>query len=156
MKTNDSIFKNFNKTPEETDLFTTYKLVLIKKAKKSDGSGAIYADKEQGIEIRLDLQDNTIETIFIKYYKDGKGWQEFSGKAPFSLSKNSSRVDAIKQLGKAEWSVEKGGVGLMAIANSADKWFDEVGNGLRVEYTEDDLSIKLISIQSKKLEDKYR
>ena len=156
MKINDPIFENFNTAFEETNLFKTYKLVLIKKAKKSDDSGAIYADKEQGIEVRLDLQDNTIETIFIKYYKDGKGWQEFSGKAPCGLSQKSSRADVLKQLGKADWSVEKGGIGLMAIANSADKWFDEIGNGIRVEYAEDDLSIKLISIQSKKLEDKYK
>ena len=156
MKTYDPIFKNFNTPLEETNLFKTYKLELIKKAKKRDDSGAIYADKEQGIEVRLDLQDNTIETIFIKYYKDGKAWQEFSGKAPCGLSKNTSRADAIKQLGKADWSLEKGGIGLMAIANSADKWFDEIGNGIRLEYAEDDLTIKLISIQSKKLEDKYR
>ncbi len=156
MKTNDSIFKNFNTALEETNLFKTYKLLLIKKAKKSDDSGAIYADKEQGIEVRLDLNDNTIETIFMKYYKDGKGWAEFSGKAPCGLSQNCSRAEVLKQLGKADWSVEKGGVGLMAIANSADKWFDEIGNGIRIEYAEDDLSIKLISIQSKKFEDKYR
>ena len=156
MKINDPIFENFNTAFEETNLFKTYKLVLIKKSKKSDDSGAIYADKERGIEVRLDLLDNTIETIFIKYYKDGKGWAEFSGKAPCGLSKNSSRADAIKQLGKADWSVEKGGIGLMAIANSADKWFDENGNGIRVEYTEDDNSIKLISIQSKKFENKYK
>ncbi len=156
MKTNDSIFSNFNQPFEATDLFKTHKFILTKKAKKSDDSGAIYADKEQGIEVRLDLQDNTIETIFIKYYKDGKGWQEFSGTAPCGLSKNNSRAEVLKQLGKADWSVEKGGIGLMAIANSADKWFDDIGNGIRVEYAEDDLTIKLISIQSKKLEDKYR
>ena len=156
MKINEPIFDNFNNVLEETDLFKIYKLDLIKKAKISDDSGAIYADKEQGIEVRLDLQVNTIETIFIKYYKDGKGWQEFSGKAPCGLSKNSSRANVIKQLGKADWSVEKGGIGLMAITNSADKWYDEIGNGLRVEYAEDDLSIKLISIQSKKLEDKFK
>ncbi len=152
----DPIFDNFNLPLEASNLFKTYKMVLIKKAKKSDDSGAIYADKEQGIEVRLDLQDNTIQAIFIKFYKDGKGWAIFSNEAPCGLKQENSRADVIKKLGKPDWSVEKGGIGLMAIANSADKWYDEIGNGLRVEYTEDDMSIKMISIQNKKFEDRFR
>ncbi len=155
-KLNDQIFKNFEKSIEDTDLYKTYKLVLTQKAKPSDGSGAIFADKENGIEIRQDLDDNSIETIFIKFYKEGKGWKVFSGKAPCGLKQENSRADALKQLGKPDWSLEKGGKGLMAITNSADKWFDETGNGMRVEYEEDEMSIKLISIQSKKLEDRFR
>ena len=34
MKTNDPIFNNFNQPFEETELFKTYKFVLIKKPKK--------------------------------------------------------------------------------------------------------------------------
>lgn len=155
-KLNDKIFENFGKQLEETNLFKTYKFTLIQKAKPSDGSGAVYADKANGIEIRQDLDDKTIETIFIKFFKEGKGWKVFSGNAPCGILQTMSRTEIIKQLGKPDWSLEKGGIGIMAITNSADKWFDESGNGIRVEYAEDDKSIKMISIQSKKFEDKYR
>lgn len=155
-KISDEIFENFGKPIEETKLYNTYKFTLIQKAKKSDGSGAVFADKENGIELRQDLDDNTIETIFIKFFKEGRGWAEFTNTAPCGLMKNSSREDVLKLLGKPDWSVEKGGIGLIAVSNSADKWFDEISNGLRVEYAEDDKSIKIITIQSKKLEDSFK
>jgi hypothetical protein len=156
-KIKDAIFDNFGKPIEATDLFAKYKLALLKKAKPSDGSGAIYAAKEAGVEVRQDLKDrSTIETIFLKYYVDGKGWKIFAEEAPCGLAQDMSRTTVKKLLGKPDFSVEKGGIGLMAITNSADKWYDTIGNSIHVEYAEDDNSIRLLSISSKKFEDKFR
>jgi hypothetical protein len=157
LKVADPIFTNFEQPIEQTAFYKTYHLTLLKKAKPSDDSGAIYGAKAAGVEVRQDVEDrSTIQTIFFKYYKDGKGWAAFEGKAPCGLQQNMSRITVQKLLGKPDWCVEKGGIGLMAITNSADKWYDAKGNALRVEYEEDDNSIKLISVSSKKYEYGFR
>ncbi len=65
-----------------------------------------------------------------------------------------SRANVNKHLGKPVWSLEKKPES--GIDNSADKWYDEIGNGIRVEYTIDEASIHLITVQSKKQEDKFK
>jgi hypothetical protein len=156
-KIKDAIFDNFEKPIEATELFAKYELQLLRKAKPSDGSGAYYGAKEAGVEVQQSLDDrSTIATIFLKYYVDGRGWKIFTDEAPCGLKQDMSRAAVLKLLGKPDFSVEKGGMGIMAIANSADKWYDAIGNGIRVEYAEDDNSIKMISVASKKFEDRFR
>jgi hypothetical protein len=67
-----------------------------------------------------------------------------------------SRTAVVELLGKPDFSLEKGGVGIMAILNSADKWFDEAGNSIFVEYATDESSIILVTLQSKRWEDSFK
>lgn len=157
MAIQDPIFNNFEKAIEQTDIFKKYKFVLTKKAQPSHGSGAVFSDKLAGVEIRQSLEDrSTIDTIFLKMYIDGRGTKAYTGTLPCGLKQIMSRSEVQKLLGKPDFSVEKGGIGLMAITNAADKWYDAIGNGLRIEYETDDKSIKLITIASKKAEDRFR
>jgi hypothetical protein len=142
------IFEHFRQPVMETQLVKDYAITFWRKAKPSDGSGAYYRNKDAGIELVAELDEDAISTIFLT--------PKFTGELPNGLQFNMSRIEVRKLLGQPDWSLEIGGTGILAITNPADKWWLPSGDALRVEYTEDEISIKLLSVASQKTETQYR
>jgi hypothetical protein len=142
------IFEHFRQPVMETQLVRDYSITLWKKAKPSDGSGARYRNKDAGIELVAELDEDAISTIFLT--------PKFTGELPNDLQFNMSRIEVRKLLGQPDWSLEIGGTGILAITNPADKWWLPSVDALRVEYSEDETSIKMLSVASQKTEAQYR
>ena len=86
------------------------------------------------------------------YGKGHKGYESFAGEMPMGIKFSNSRTKILAILGKPDWSIEKSGVGIFAVANIADKWFTANKEGFRIEYATDDKSISLITINCAKQE----
>jgi hypothetical protein len=142
------IFEHFRQPVMETQLVKDYAITFWRKAKPSDGTGARYRNKDAGIELLAELDEDAISTIFLT--------PKFTGELPHNLHFNMSRVEVQKLLGQPDWSLEKGGTGIMAITNSTDKWWLPSGDALRVEYADDETSITMLSVASQKTEARYR
>jgi hypothetical protein len=142
------LFESFSPPITEAKLYTTYQMSLLKKAKPSDGIGDYHGNKANGISlysmVAKDKRDK-INSIFL-YGKGHKGFQPFTGDLPNGISFEMTRTEVKKLLGKPDWSIEIGGVGIMANIASADKWFTKNKEGFRVEYTPDEKYISIISL----------
>ena len=154
MKRNNQLFEAFDSKVTECSIYKKYEMKLLSKAKPSDGMGACHGNKANGITMysryTKDERDE-INGIFL-YGKGHKGIKPFMDALPGEISFEMSRTEVHKILGKPDWSIEKGGVGIMAVTNSADKWFTDGKEGYRIEYAVDDKSISLVSIHCAKQE----
>jgi hypothetical protein len=83
------------------------------------------------------------------YYTKGiePGAKEYVGELPGTLTWATSRAQARKIFGPPESSGEVGGVGLMAIEFSWDRWHLDTGAFIRCEYAPNDASIRQIQLQ---------
>ena len=84
--------------------------------------------------------------------KGHKGYEVFDGEIPLGIKFTNSQTEILAILGKPDWSIEKSGVGIFAVANIADKWFTANKEGFRIEYAADDKIISLITIHCAKQE----
>ena len=148
------LFDAFLSKLTEASIYTKYAMGLIKKAKPSDGIGDYHGNKKLGISIYsrfTKIERDEINGIFL-HGKGHKGYEVFAGELPLKINFANSRTEIHAVLGKPDWSIEKGGVGIMAITNNADKWYTANNEGFRIEYATDDNSISLISIHCAKQE----
>ena len=148
------LFDAFLSKLTESEIYKKYEMALLKKAKPSDGIGDYHGNKKLGISIYSRVaktERDQINGIFL-YGKGHKGYESFTDELPFGIKFTNSRAEVLAILGKPDWSIEKGGEGIMAITNSADKWFTANKEGFRIEYATDDKSISLISIHCAKQE----
>ena len=148
MKRNHQLFEVFDSKITESKLYKKYKMKLIAKAAPSHGFGELHGNKEMGIEVygRLAKAERAeLHNIFL-HGKNHKKIKAFADELPGGISFDMSREQVQKTLGKPDWSIEKGGEGIFATTNSADKWFTENKEGYRVEYETDDKRIVLITI----------
>ena len=154
MKLNHQLFDAFASKLTESSIYKKYEMKLLNKAKPSDGMGACHGNKSHGITLYSRVpktERDQINGLFL-YGKGHKGIKAFVDLLPGEISFEMSRTEIHKLLGKPDWSIEKGGVGIMAITNSADKWFTDDKEGFRVEYAVDYKSISLVSIHCAKQE----
>ena len=138
----------------EAKIYMQYEMKLITKAKPSHGMGEFHGNKTKGITLysRVSKEERAqINGIFL-YGNGHKGYKPFADALPNGITFINSREEVKKILGKPDWSIEKGGIGIMAVTNSADKWFTKNKEGFRVEYAPDDKSIVLISMHCAKQE----
>ena len=148
------LFDAFLSKLTAASIYSKYAMALIKKAKPSDGIGDYHGNKKLGISMYSRVsktERDEINGIFL-YGKGHKGYESFSDKLPFGIKFSNNRAEIQTILGKPDWSIEKGGVGIMAITNNADKWYTANNEGFRIEYSTDDNSISLISIHCAKQE----
>jgi hypothetical protein len=130
----------------ETLLAKDYAVACWEKTNPSDGSGARYRNKNASVELLAERGEDEISAIFLT--------SQFAGDLPNGLHFKMSRTEVQKLFGKTDWSLKKGGTGIMTITNSADKWWLSGGDALCVEYAEDEKSIKMLSVASIKTEAK--
>ena len=150
----NELFDAFLSQLIDAAIYKKYEMLLIKKAQPSHGIGDYHGNKKLGISIYsryVKTERNEINSIFL-YGKGHKGYEVFAGEIPMGIKFTNSRADVLAILGKPDWSIEKGGVGIMAITNNADKWYTANNEGFRIEYATDDNSISLISIHCAKQE----
>jgi hypothetical protein len=96
--------------------------------------------RSAGISLAL-TRDHTIKTVYL--YSEGyEGFSEYTGGLPAKLSFSSSRSDVRAALGAPVMSGEKGGMGIMAIDFSFDRFEDGV-HYLLVRYLPGDKAIQL-------------
>lgn len=144
------IFDDFVSNLTDAKIYAQYEMSLLKKAKPSDAIGECHGNKAKGIIMysRYTKEDRAKVNAVFLYGKGHNGIKPFEGALPNGIIFEMSRTEVQKILGKPDWSIEKGGEGIMAIANSADKWFTKNKEGFRVEYDTDDKSISIISLSS--------
>ena len=154
MNIQKEILDAFTTKITECALYKKYEMKLLTKAKPSDGIGAYHGNKTFGITMYSRVAKTEREEIngLFLHGKSHRGIKQFVDALPGGISFEMSREEVHKLLGKPDWSIEKGGIGIMAVTNSADKWFTEGKEGFRVEYAVDDKSISLVSIHCAKQE----
>ena len=151
------LFDAFLSQLMDAPIYKKYEMSLLKKAKPSDGIGDYHGNKKLGISMYsrfVKTERNELNAIFL-YGKGHKGYEVFADELPMGIKFTNSRAEVIAILGKPDWSIEKGGLGIFAVANSADKWFTANKEGFRIEYATDDKSISLISIYCAKQESEW-
>jgi hypothetical protein len=85
-----------------------------------------------------------VESIFL-YAKGIENFSQYDDALPGGLSFAQSRKHVRKALGDPVFSGEVGGIGLMAIDFSFDRYESET-HYLRVTYAENDVTIRLITL----------
>jgi hypothetical protein len=99
--------------------------------------------KGAGISFAL-TRDQKVQTVFL--YSEGfEGFSAYAGALPAGLSLASSRADVRAALGVPVMSGEKGGVGIMAIDFSFDR-FEDGENYMNFNYLSGDKAINLLVI----------
>jgi hypothetical protein len=85
-----------------------------------------------------------IESIFL--YADGvEDFKQYVEELPGGISFDMSRSQVRKALGEPSFSAEVGGIGLMAIDFSFDRYESDT-HYIRFEYTENNAHIRLVTI----------
>ncbi len=87
---------------------------------------------------------NRVQSVFL-YGGDLEGFAAYTGPLPGGLSFANSRADLRGALGTPAMSGEAGGIGLMAIEHSWDR-FESEGVYVRFEYHTGDSAIRLVTI----------
>ena len=139
-------------------IYQDFNLKPLTKARPSHGSGEVHGNKLTGIKLITyapRLKTHLINSILL-YGLNHRGIQVFKEKLPLGLEFSMSRQEVIKLLGVPDWSIKAGGLGIWTTEYSADKWFVESGEGVRVEYSTDLNSIRLIIIASSEQEAEWR
>jgi hypothetical protein len=99
--------------------------------------------KAAGISFAL-TPDQLVQSVFL--YADGiEDFAQYTQPLPAELSFNSSRSEVRLALGEPVFSAEVGGVGLMAIEHSFDRFEDDV-HYIRFEYMPGDLAIRIVTL----------
>jgi hypothetical protein len=99
--------------------------------------------KGAGISFAL-TRDQKVQTVFL--YSEGyEGFSAYAGTLPAGLSLASSRADVRAALGVPVMSGEKGGVGIMAIDFSFDR-FEDGENYMNFNYLPGDEAVNLLVI----------
>ncbi len=106
------------------------------------GESPYLSNKAAGIEFAL-YPDHRVRAVFL-YAADVEDNAQYAGALPADLSFASSRVDVRAVLGDPVFSGEAGGVGLMAIDHSFDRYEDGT-HYLRFEYAPGDTSIRMVT-----------
>jgi hypothetical protein len=146
MNHNALYFNYLGKKLSEQDLFTLWEL-----SKESQSGNRIYFQNlDLGVELITDVK-NKLNTIFLYGRKVDK-FKPFTGEIPFGLTFKMSQSQTHTIMGKPARNGEKGGVGIMAVERSWDKWENNIGQAIRVEYTEDESSIYQITLMDTELE----
>jgi hypothetical protein len=89
---------------------------------------------------------HTVKAVFL-YAKDVENFAQYVGPLPAVLTFSSTRNDVKAVLGEAVFSGEAGGIGLMAIEHSFDR-YEHGSRYLRFEYMPGNGSIRLVTIGS--------
>ena len=142
MTKNVLYFNYLGKKLAEQNLLTLWQ--LSKDKRNSDGDRIYFHNPSLGVEVMTDAKDK-LSTIFFYGKKEGKV-KPFVGNLPCDLTFDMSRSETRLLMGKSIRSGEKGGLGIMAIDRSWDKWENKIGQAIRVEYTEDDTGIFMITL----------
>jgi hypothetical protein len=101
--------------------------------------------KNAGISFAL-TRDHKVKTVFL--YSEGlEGFSAYGGALPNGLSLASSRAEVRAAVGDPVMSGEKGGIGLMAIDFSFDR-FEDGKNYMNFQYLPGDKGIHLLVIGS--------
>ena len=114
MKLNHQLFDAFASKLTESSIYKKYEMKLLSKAKPSDGIGEYHGNKASGITLYSRVQKterDQINGIFL-YGKGHKGIKPFMDALPGEISFEMSKTEVHKLLGKPDWSIEKGGVGI--------------------------------------------
>jgi hypothetical protein len=99
--------------------------------------------RDAGISFALDKKSK-VESIFL--YSDGvEDFKQYSEELPGEILFEMSRAQIRKALGEPGFSGEAGGVGLMAIDFSFDRYESDI-HYIRFEYAEKDAHIRLVTI----------
>jgi hypothetical protein len=99
--------------------------------------------KGAGISFAL-TRDQKVRTVFL--YSEGyEGFSAYTGVLPAGLSLASSRADVRAAMGEPVMSGEKGGVGIMAIDFSFDR-FEDGENYMNFSYVPGDMAVHLLVI----------
>jgi hypothetical protein len=146
MTHNDLYFNYLGKKLSEQNLFTLWGL---SKGNRS-GNSVYFQNPSLGVEVITDVKDK-LNTIFLYGRKEGK-FKPFTGEIPFGLTFGISQSQTRDIMGEPSRSGEKGGVGIMAIERSWDKWENHIGQAIRVEYTEDEKGIFQVTLMDTELE----
>jgi hypothetical protein len=99
--------------------------------------------KAAGISFAL-TRGGKVETVFL-YSQGFEGFSAYGGALPNGLSLASSRAEVRTALGDPVMSGEKGGVGLMAIEFSFDR-FEDGKNYMNFQYLPGDKGVNLLVI----------
>jgi hypothetical protein len=132
-----------------------YNLKQTHKANPSDGSGARFGNKAVGMELQTEVKSNCIATIFL-HNDDGEKFTPFAGELPNGITMDMDRKTIVKKMGKPAKSWEIEGSGIFAILNAADKWFNQKGDAIRIEYVTDESHIRIISLSSAANEERFK
>jgi hypothetical protein len=99
--------------------------------------------KAAGISFSLNA-DHRVRAVFL-YGEGVEGFAPYVDALPAGLSLSNSRADVCNVLGEAVMSANPGGVGLMAIDFSFDR-YESGDHYLRFEYVPGDAAIRLVTI----------
>jgi hypothetical protein len=99
--------------------------------------------KGAGISFAL-TQERRIKTVFL-YSQGFEGFSAYAGALPLGLTLNSSRAEVRAAMGDPAMSGEKGGVGIMTLDFSFDR-FEKGEHYLNFRYLAGDKAIQLIVI----------
>jgi hypothetical protein len=145
--THNALYFNYlGKKLSEQNLFTLWQL----SKKNRSGDRIYFQNPDLGVELITDVKEK-LNTIFLYGRKEGK-FKPFTGEIPFGITFKMSQSQTHAIMGKPTRSGEKGGVGIMAVERSWDKWENNIGQAIRVEYTEDEKGIFQITLMDTELE----
>jgi hypothetical protein len=99
--------------------------------------------KAVGIQFALN-RDHTVRAAFL-HAEGVEDFAQYPGTLPGGLSFTSSRADVRAALGEPVFNGDAGGVGLMAIEHSFDR-FEEGPHYLRFEYLAGNMSIRMVTV----------
>jgi hypothetical protein len=136
----DVLGKKITGTPQHKDWFNNDTPTSF-----SPGDTHYLINKEKGITINLNPNGLYVEAVFL-YANGVDDSKEYNGIMPLDLHFNMSRKQVQEKLGQPDHTIEKSGVGLMAVTNSADIYIRESNQKVYVQYEEDEQSIRLISL----------
>jgi hypothetical protein len=107
--------------------------------------GEFIQNKKQGVAVWLDHHQRiTAIGLHSKGFEKGAG---YTGDLPADLVWATSRIAARTSFGPPESSGDAGGVGIMAVEFSWDRWALDTGGFMRIEYTAGDSGIRAIQFQ---------
>jgi hypothetical protein len=107
--------------------------------------GEFIQNKKRGVAVWLDHHQRiSVIGLHSKGFEKGAG---YAGDLPAGLSWITSREAARSLLGAPESSADAGGVGIMALEFSWDRWALDTGGFIRVEYIAGDSGIRAIQLQ---------
>jgi hypothetical protein len=101
--------------------------------------------KQAGMSFAL-TKKHTVKAVFL-YAQSIEGFERYAGALPAGLTFSSNRDEVKAALCEAVFSGDAGGIGLMAIEHSFDRYEDS-GYYLRFEYMPGNGSIRLVTIGS--------
>jgi hypothetical protein len=101
--------------------------------------------KPAGMSFAL-TKKHAVKAVFL-YASSIEGFEQYAGGLPVGLTFSSTRDDVKSKIGEAVFSGEAGGIGLMAIEHSFDR-FEHGSHYLRFEYMPGNGSIRLVTIGS--------